>query len=224
MTYLIIGVIAEGPTDTRFLIPVIEKVFFKVAHDCAGVFDFEIIVVPCDKGDSFVDFVINASQKGHQDLGITMLVVHTDADDASSDKVINDKITPAIENLQGQANETHCKNLIPLIPVYETESWMLADKKAFLLSIGTTKSENELGIQGNPETFSNPKKRIEEAIRIGRSELPKKIRNNLDISDLYSFLGALIQIDNLNNYKSYRDFEQNVRKAFVALNLLQDQN
>src|SRR5690606_21420022 len=182
MAQLFIGLIAEGTTDYRFLEPIIEKALIGIVYECKGQVDIDVKVIDCDKGDSFTDYVLNASRKGNQELGITILIAHTDADDVSSDKAYNSKINPAKSLLKQQSDDTHCKNLIALIPIYETESWMLADKAFFIKSIGTKKNENALNINGNPETFNNPKERIEEAIRIGRADMPKKLRNNLKIS------------------------------------------
>src|SRR5690606_30125587 len=129
------------------------------------------------------------------------LIAHTDADDVSSDKAYNSTINTAKSLLKQQSDDTHCNNLIALIPKYETESCMLADKAFLIKSIGTKKNENALNINGNTETFNNPKERIEEAIRSGRADMPKKLRNNLKISELYSYLGQAILIDNLKTFQ-----------------------
>lgn len=224
MAQLFIGLIAEGKTDYRFLEPIIEKTMIDIAYECKGQIDIDVKVIDCDKGDSFTDYVLNASQKGNEELGISMLIVHTDADDLSSDNAYNNKINPAKALLEQQSNSTHCKYLIALVPIRETESWMLADKSEFIKSISTRKTENELNLSGNPETFNNPKERIEEAIVLGRAEMPKKLRNSLKISDLYSYLGQAIQVRNLKTFQSYRDFENNIRQVLNELNLLSSQN
>lgn len=220
MTQLFIGLIAEGNTDYRFLKPIIEKALVDIAYDCKGQIDIDVKAIDCDKGDSFTDYVLNASKRGNQEFGITMLIVHTDADDSSSNNTYENKINPAKTLLGQQSNSTHCKNLAALIPIRETEAWMLADKAVFIKFIGTKKNENELNINGNPETFNNPKQKIEDAIRIGRADMPKKLRNNLKISDSYSYLGQAIQIESLKTFQSYIDFENNIKQELIKLNLL----
>ena len=91
-------------------------------------------------------------------------------------------------------------------------------------SICTNKTEVELNINGNPESFTNPKVKIEEAIRIGRALFQKKRRESLRISDLYSYLGQKISVEKLRNLSSFIDFEKNVRTALIKQNLLQDLN
>jgi hypothetical protein len=220
MTQLYIGIIAEGSTDYRFLIPIVKKALVDIVFDCQGQVDIlDVKVIGCDKGESFTDYVLNASRKGNQD-GILMLIVHTDADGATSEKAYEHKIIPAKALLEEKSENTHCKNLVALVPVHETEAWMLADKSVFIKSIGTKKNEKDLNIHGNPESFSNPKERIENAIRTGRADMPRKLRNNLSISDLYSYLGQAIQIESLKTLRSYADFENNVREVLNRLHLL----
>lgn len=224
MTQLFIGLIAEGKTDYRFFQPIIEKTLTNIAFDCSGQIDIDVKVINCEKGDSFKDYVLNASKKGLQEYGISILIVHTDADDSNSIAAYNNKINPAKALLQTQPQNTHCNKIAALVPVRETESWMLADKDAFIKSIGTKKNINELNINGNPEDYTNPKERIENAIRIGREYMPKKLRTNLNISDLYSYLGQAIQINSLRNYNSFIDFENNIKSVFQELNLIPTQN
>jgi hypothetical protein len=220
MEQLFIGLIGEGTTDYRFFEPIIEKTLIDIAYDCRGQIDIDVKVIDCGKGISFADYVVNASTKGHLEFGITMLIVHADGDNASSESTYNNKIKPAKELLDTKSADTHCKKIVALVPVYETEAWMLADKDLFIESIGTKKNENELKINGHPESFNNPKERIEEAIRIGRADMPKKLRTNLNISDLYSYLGQAIQLESLNSFKSFIDFKNNVKQIFVELNMM----
>jgi len=220
MTQIFVGLIAEGSTDNRFLAPIVEKALTEIVFECQGQIDIDVKVIDCEKGNGFVEFVANASQKGHQDYGITMLIVHTDADDITAENANNTKIRPALAFVEVQSAETHCKHIAALVPIQETEAWMLANKEVLIKQIGTKRNQVELNINGHPEEFTDPKERIEEAIRIGRAELPKKLRNSLKIADLYSFLGQSIQTEDLRTFNSYQDFENNVRKVLIDLNLL----
>jgi hypothetical protein len=220
MGQIFVGLIAEGKTDGRFLEPIIEKVLTEIAFESMGQIDISIKIFFPEKGDNFIDFVSNASKMGHQELGISMLIIHADADDKNADATYDHKIKPALSFLSMQSEDTHCKFVAALVPIQEVESWMLADKQILIKQIGTKKSEVELNINGHPESFTDPKSRIEEAIRIGRADLPKKLRNALQISDLYSFLGQSIQIEKLRVFDSFKDFESNVRRVLVDLNYL----
>ncbi len=221
MTQIFVGLMAEGTTDYQFLALIVEKALTEIVFDCQGQIDIDVKKIDCEKGNGFVDFVSNASKKGHQDYGITMLIIHTDADDTTAADAYSTRIRPALAFLEAQSAETHCKHIAALVPIQETEAWMLANKEVLIKQIGTKKNEAELNINGHPEGFTNPKERIQEAIRIGRAELPKKRRESLQVSDLYSFLGQSIQIGDLQSFKSYQDFENNVRQVLIDLNFLQ---
>ncbi|MDD5620835.1 MAG: DUF4276 family protein [Proteiniphilum sp.] len=220
MIQLFVGLIAEGKTDYQFLEPIIEKVLLDIAYECKGQVDVDVRKIECDKGrGGFTDYVLNAAKKGREDY-ISMFIVHTDADADSACHTYTHKINPAINLLKQKEDSGYCKNLIALVPIQETESWMLADKDLLIKTIGTKKNENELNINGHPETFNNPKERIENAIRIGRQNLPRKLRNSLKISNLYSYLGQAMNIENLGTFKSYCDFYNNVKRELIKLNLL----
>ena len=124
------------------------------------------------------------------------------------------------EEIAHKDENEYCKLICGLIPITETESWLFADKNLLKRVIGTEKSDSDLNITGNPETFTDPKTRIAEAIRIGRSEYPKKIRNQLSIADLYSPIGESLDINTLNNFESYNKFRENIKEIFKNLNLL----
>ncbi len=218
---IFVGLIAEGSTDYRFFKPVAESTLLHVAFDCKGQIDIEVLEIFCDKGSSFTDYVINACKEA-QDIGATFLIVHADADSKSKFRTYNDKIKPAQKLLANENDLTHCKNIIPLVPIYETESWMMADTTALLRFLGTSINPVKLGIISNPETLSDPKKVIEEAILSIREEMPKKSRKNLDISAAYSFVGNALQVDSLRKLDSFLDFERNIRSEFIKLNLLSE--
>ena len=224
MTQLFIGIIAEGTTDYRFLEPIVEKTLTEIVFDCKGQIDIDIKAINCDKGRSFSEYVSNGSHKGSQEYGINLLIIHSDADDQNAVNTYKNKIHPALSYIDAQPDGEYCKNIAPLIPIFETESWMLADKEIFIDIICTNKTEVELNINGNPESFTNPKVKIEEAIRIGRALFQKKRRESLRISDLYSYLGQKISVEKLRNLSSFIDFEKNVRTALIKQNLLQDLN
>lgn len=217
---IFIGLVAEGPSDHRFLEPIIEKTVTEIAFESQGQIDIELKIIECDKGDSFIEYVSNGSKIGFVEYGINILIVHADADGKNSEETYKNKIQPMISHIESLSEEEYCKNIIALVPVHETEAWMLADKNILISQIGTSRSENELNINGNPESFTNPKERIKEAIKIGRSDMPKKMRSSLQITDLYSYMGQSIQIEKLRALESFQDFELNIRTILTKINLL----
>ncbi len=101
-----------------------------------------------------------------------------------------------------------------------TEAWMLADFNLFKDEIKTDKSKSQLNLSGNPETFTDPKKRIIDALYIVNSELPKKRRNDLKIGDLYQIIGQKLDIQKLLKLKSYEVFYKKTFEILKKINLI----
>lgn len=110
--------------------------------------------------------------------------------------------------------------MVAIIPIQETEAWLLADKELLKQEIGTNKTDNELGINRQPEEIANPKEVIETAIRIARADMTRRRRSQLTITDLYLPIGQSVDLEKLELLSSYRDFKNNIREAFIQLNLL----
>jgi hypothetical protein len=192
-----------------------------VAFECSGQLDIETLPLEIDKSNlNFIQQVLKASEKGFEEFGIQILCVHTDADNPSAQNTYQNKIVPAKTELAFQNEKDYCKILVAIIPIQETEAWMLADKELLKQEIGTNKTDNELGINRQPEEIANPKEVIETAIRIARADLTRRRRSQLTITDLYLPIGQSVDLDKLEQLSSYRDFKNNIREAFIQLNLL----
>lgn len=217
---IIVGLATEGPTDIRFLESIVRRTFNDVAmKDCAQDVEVYIHIIDANKiGLSFAEYVKQASLVGVRNYGIMSLAIHTDGDRDSYIDRHKNKIGPAQE-LLNQEGEECCKLLTPIIPIKMMEAWMLADKQLFKDEIGTTMSDLELGINKAPETISNPKSTIEEAIRIATAHLPKR-RQRLSISELYSIIGDTISLEKLLSLESYRKFQDSVRNTYRVLHYL----
>lgn len=214
---IFIGLATEGTTDIRFFESIVRRTFQEIAmKECRLDIDIDIRRLNTKKtGLSFVEYVKQASYDGVKDFGMMALAIHTDADRETYDGRRRYNIDPAQEELDRQGDD-YCKILTPVIPVRMMEAWMLADKELLKSEIGTTKSDNNLGINKDPESIADPKAVIEEAIRIAQSDLPRR-RRRLTISDLYSIIGDKIGLDKLLSLPSYRRFQDEVRNTYRTL-------
>lgn len=219
---IFVGLITEGSTDNRFLGSVVKRTFDDIGFECNGDIELYLFPIEIDKtGLSFSELVIKSSKKGFDDYGIMVLCIHTDADGDSDSRMVQTKIAPAIAELETKNENEFCKIITVLIPVQMIESWMLADRELLKSEIGTTLSDNELEINHFPESISNPKQTIENAIRIARAELTKRRRRDLSISELYQPIGQKISINKLDLLPSYQKFKNSIRKAYKTLNYMQ---
>lgn len=221
MIQLVIGLNTEGTTDVRFLTDVIKKTFDAIAFECPK--DIEILdiqAIQVNKGE-FVPMILEASRKGLETFGISILCVHKDADDKKITDVMAYSFSPLWKTLNEQDEAFYCKEIIPVIPVRMVEAWMLADTqllKAFINA--STMQDKELGLEKKPENYADPKAVIEEAIRKASAGKSKRRRNMISIAELYEQIGRNIQLEALRKLPSFCHFEKQIREAFRKLNYL----
>jgi hypothetical protein len=217
---VIIGFTCEGSTDLRFLSTVIRRTFEEVAIECNS----EILVYDdiqyFEKGSgSFVQSIMGIAKKAH-DNGVMVLCVHADADDRDDKNTFRNKIEPLLTEINATQENNICSNIVAVVPVYMTESWILADKELLKQELETSKSDNQLGINSRPEVIANPKEVIKEAIRQAFIHLPRR-RSHLTIDELYLPIGAKISLEKLSHLPSYVKFRSAVQEAFRMLGYLQ---
>ncbi len=218
--FILAGLFTEGTTDVRFLSSVVERTLEEVAIDCKGDIETMVEVISIDKtGLSFDEQVLEASKVAFDKYGILFLFVHTDSDSASDDLIFQTKIIPAQNKLLNEDEELYCKEMIPIVPIQMTESWMIADKQLLKSEIGIDKTDAELGIHLNPERLNNPKAIIEEIIRLSKEdETRRKRRRGLDISDLYQIIGKQVELSELEKLSSYMKFRNSLIDKLKKLN------
>lgn len=217
--FILAGLFTEGTTDNRFLLSVVERTLEDVAFDCTGDIETKVEIITINKtGLSFNEQVLAASRLAFDKFGIILLFVHTDSDAPSDDLIFQTKIIPA-QKLLLEQDDKHCKNLIALVPIQMTESWMVADKELLKEEIGIYKTNAELEIHLKPELINNPKSVIENIIRFSKEDLTKRRRNkNLSISDLYQILGQTIELTKLEELSSYLKFKESIIAKLKELN------
>lgn len=216
-----IGFTTEGSTDRRFLSNVIRKTFEHVAFDCRTDIEvYEPEYLPKKNETSYVQQITSiASEYSY----FHVICLHCDSDNPSNENVLRHKIKPALQSIKSLSGNA-CKNLVALIPVQMTEAWLLADLELLKNKIGTSMSNNELGLPTRIqeiERISDPKMVIIEAIRKAQANISRR-RRKLSISRIYSPISQEISIEVLRNLSSYKSFMKNVRTALKALNYLSD--
>lgn len=218
--FILAGLFTEGTTDIRFLLSVVERTLQDVAFDCTGDIETRVEAISIDKKDlNFNAQVLEASKEGFEKFGVLLLFVHTDSDDFDDDLIFNTKIYPANLILSEQDENLYCKNMVAIVPIQMTESWMIADRLLLKEEIGINKSDAELGIHLNPENLNDPKSVITEIIRLSKDETTKRKRSKgLKISDLYQIIGQKIELSELEKLSSYVKFKNSLIEKLRELN------
>jgi hypothetical protein len=198
---IIIALATEGSSDHRFLPNIIQRTFERVAfEDQQEIEIFEPICLSQISGENIREKAKKyASQAVEQ--GAMVLCFHADADDKTDENAFNERINPAFNAIKSDKGDL-CKNLVAIVPIQMTEAWILADKELLKKELCTKKSDSELAIDQHPESFSNPKETIKNAINKAREGMTKRYRNKLKLEDLYSPLGTKIPLSKLESLSS----------------------
>lgn len=199
----------EGETDERFLAPLIKKLAQELLEDIEV---FDIAIFRSDKKKA-VDKIVDVAQKT---LGYQVLIIHADADDESMNKALKERLQPGFDQVKKQSDA--CQSLVPIIPIQETEAWLLADKETLRELIGTNKTNEELKLNfplKQIEQMANPKEKLQEVIKqVGRK--------SVKISTLYQPLGQAVSFDVLKDLSAFSDFKQKLIEAFRSIGYIKN--
>lgn len=217
---LIVGLVTEGTTDVRFLseliLRTIEDLILREGQQLPDVYPIQSIP---NIMQSFSDNILKASIEADA-MGVSLLCVHVDADSKKDKDARENKIHPAFSRVFD--SELHvCKNLVSVVPVQMTESWMLADIDLLKNEIMTGESKETLMLNHKPESYSDPKAAIVNAINIAQKDEPKRRRNDkVTIADLYLPLGQKIPLNKMENLPSYCKFKSELRLGLSKLHII----
>lgn len=217
-----VALTVEGTTDTRFLESLLYLVFQELAlnHVKEDVDCVVSVLGRYDKSRGFSNGVIKASKDAMAEFGATALAVHTDADKMTYDERRTTNFTNVFREIKTLSASDYCKIITPVIPVKMIEAWMLADCDLIRQELGTSLTNAQLGIDGDPEKFADPKAKIESAIRkASQNATHKKPVKGVTIDDLYQIVGMKISLNSLEQLSSFRKFEQEILTSFSEIGL-----
>ncbi len=139
MAYLGLALFAEGPTDHRFLRPLLrrmcENVCVNYAKTNVEIGDILDIHTPARVKDEKRDIrVLEAAKDALHAWHI--LFVHTDGA-GNPDRALAERIEPAIRRIIDEMGGDKRRG-VAVVPVRETEAWCLVDGAALRKAIGVT--------------------------------------------------------------------------------------
>jgi hypothetical protein len=218
MRYLSLALYAEGPTDDRFLSPLLQRLCIDICLSSPASVEvnevFPLDTPPGEMKSTREDRIVEAAKK-HQG-GWNILFIHSDgANDPGS--AARQQIEPALARLR----ETGLGNRrgVPVVPVRETESWLLADGDTLREIFGTRLSNSELGLPANPawvESIGDPKRTIEEVFaKTG----PTGKRARAGAKAWFHQIGERIDLDQLRQVRSFRALETDLKAGLSDLGI-----
>ena len=188
----------EGETDRRFLQPIIRRTLEQVLWDSPqqiDVYDPEWLGI--GKGMEIVKRGERA-QRG----GSMLFVVHADADAADDIRALAERIEPVVAALW----ESGVKELpiVALIPVHETEAWLLADRDALRVALNTKLSNQDLDLHGDAERYADPKFKLQQVVNLANDGRGPHL--GVPLGTLYDVVGEACDLLVLERLRSYQRF------------------
>ena len=219
MQYLSLALYAEGPTDYRFLSPVLRR----LCEELCAVEARRAVEISEVLGLDHPDACKDAPREqrilaaGRKAMGSwRLLFVHTDGE-GDADKARRERVSPALALLQQQL--PRAGRGVGVVPVRETEAWMLADGDALREVFGSTLDDAALGVPpaSAVEREHEPKRVLKHCFDRAR---PGARKRRLSELDHLARLGDEVALDALRRLPSFRVLEDEVRTVLLELKVI----
>jgi hypothetical protein len=216
LRYLGLALHCEGSTDRRFLEPVIRRALLRlVAEHCSTAVDV---------AEQFVDLAASSRELEHvasriieTAAAVDLVFVHADGGN-NPERARTERFDPIVDRIRGGDGELPL-TLVAVVPVRETEAWLLADPDAIRRAFGTTRSIDELGLRahaGDVEHVPDPKATLAEAFQ--RAVGPRRRRRlSRGYQSFLALLGEQIALSRLEDVPAFRQFEADLITALHRL-------
>lgn len=217
MRWLGTALYAEGPTDVRFLQPLLQRACTQLCltgcNEPVEVSDvLDLQSSPSTRGQARAQRIVAAAREARDAWSI--LFIHADAD-TDPDRAIEERVEPARALLQAEWGA----HSVAVVPVKMTEAWVLADVQALKNAFGTTRTEHELGLADavahGPDRLNDPKATLEDACRRSRGK-----RRSSTVAAYFGLIGETASIDQLRKLLAYSRMEAELRLALRTLGFL----
>ena len=219
MHYLGLALYAEGPSDYRFLCPLLLRLCEEACSSATQPVDIGDVLAlgdPIERADgSRADRIAQAAVDAAPAWNV--LFVHADAD---SDAVaaMRDRVLPGLSRLMtsGLARAEG----VAVVPVRVTEAWTLADGDALRAVFGTILGDDQLGLAAHGrgvEQLTDPKQVLEAACA---AALPRGRRHRMKVGYFLNALGEEVSLQRLRDLPSFARLESDLVDALRRLQIL----
>ena len=221
MRYLGLGLYAEGPTDHRFLRPLlrraVEEACLRSPTSQIEIGEVLELRAPRRFKDADRATQILESLRDAQDA-VELLFIHADGDGdpaVARERQVDPAGTRIQEDLQ-----TWTGRWVPVIPVRAMEAWALVDGEALRRALGSSLSNERLGLPKRPaecEKIEDPKLALREVC--GRA-LKRGRRVRRAPEEYLQLVAGQVRLELLAQVPSCRELDKALREALAALRLV----
>lgn len=220
MRWLGLALFAEGPTDYSFLVPLLRREVEDIClKEGIGTIDVgEVIGVRSREGASRADRIVSSAREAREAFHV--LFIHADGH-GSPQKAYGEQIQPAAQRLTAEVFGDDGA-VVAVVPVRETEAWLLADGEALRSAWGTRLSDGELGLPARPveiEREQDPKRVLDRAYRAaGGRGGPRG-----GAPGTFSIIGETVSLARVRLLSAFREMEEELEQALRKLEYLMPQ-
>jgi len=215
VSWLGLALIAEGPTDYRFLSPILYRLTedLCLSHGRVTIEVDSVKPLELDRGvaGDRTQQIVDAAQRAEGSYHI--LFLHTDGA-GDPEAALRERFEPWRRGLDG-LNRTD-ERAVAVVPVREMEAWALCDGDALRAAFGTTIRDQQLGLPGrvaDVEGILDPKRALETAYeRTFRPRRPKR-----SAASALEAIAEHVRLDRLRQLPAFRSLEDALRQALRDL-------
>jgi hypothetical protein len=219
--YLGLALFAEGPTDHRFLSPLLRRVTedLCLSRGISLVEVSEVFELHSPRESREADRASRIFSAAREAWGaFHILFVHTDgAGDAEAARL--ERVEPAAERLEQElAGANACT--VAVVPVRETEAWALTDGDALRAAFGARLDDTALGIPDRPERVEripDPKLALDQVLA---AIVGSRRRSKRTASEFLTAIGERVKLARLRQVPAFRCFELDLQAALQTLGYL----
>lgn len=213
MRYLGLALFAEGPTDHRFLRPVLSRLTENIClRECPEPVEMGEVLELHSPGPT-AEHIFTAA---HDALGAwDILFIHADGA-GNPGHTRARQINPAQARIAAElagAGES-----VAVVPVRETEAWVLCDPDALWRAIGTPLSTEDLALTRRVESIADPKSTLQQ---VGKRIAGRRgARRTLGSEYFLQRLGEYVDLERLRTVPAFRQLDADLREALRRLRIV----
>lgn len=219
MQYLGLALYAEGPTDYRFLSPLLQRLCEEICllegREPVEVSDVLALDHPEELNKESRERRILAAAENAKGAW-RILFIHADGE-SDPDAARRNQVDPALKLLQQRMKSEG--NGIAVVPVHEMESRVLADAESLQQVFGTTLSARELGVPtvSLVEKERNPKAVLRRCFDLAR---PGARNRHQTEAGYFQTLGECVSMEALRRLPSFQRLEAELKDALRSLQII----
>lgn len=202
----------EGRSDWPFLEPVCRRLLEWLLRDARQPIEIQRPALAIGVGGREIGAQQALARQHSREFHIAFL--HADGA-GDPDRARRERIAPVAGVLPPDANA----RIVGVVPVHETEAWMLCDGRALRDALGTNLDDRRLEVPATPgeiEGLADPKARLEAICTAARGGRRRRRRGGPP----RALLGELVSLEALMCLPAFAFLETELRKALCELGFL----